>query len=88
MPHCSLAAGDGPSSRTHQSQAAVSSNSWSLTKLARASAGGASGGRVRRAILSAPPGAVAAYWPASGRRGDSVQPHWDRSPSWGSSVQR
>lgn len=56
MPHCSLAAGDGPSSRTHQSQAAVSSNSWSLTKLARASAGGASGGRVRRAILSRPSG--------------------------------
>jgi hypothetical protein len=41
MPQHALAAADGPSERAHQSQAAVSTSSWSLTELARASAGGA-----------------------------------------------
>jgi hypothetical protein len=41
MPQYALPTGDVPPARTHQSQAAVSTSSWSLTKLARASAGGA-----------------------------------------------
>lgn len=41
MPQYPLAAGDGPSVRARQSQAALSKRSCSLTKLARTSAGGA-----------------------------------------------
>jgi hypothetical protein len=41
MPQYRLPAGDGPSAPTHQSQAAASNRSWSLTKLARVSAWGA-----------------------------------------------
>ena len=41
MPEHDLPAVDGPSARTHQAAAAVSTSMRSLTKLARASAGGA-----------------------------------------------
>ena len=41
MPQHASHAGDEPSAPTHQSPAAVSTSSWSLTKLVRASAGGA-----------------------------------------------
>jgi hypothetical protein len=41
MPQYPLPAGDGPPVQTRQSQAALSNRSWSLTKLARASACGA-----------------------------------------------
>ena len=41
MPRYAVPTGDGPSAQTHQSHVAVSTSSWSLSKLARASAGGA-----------------------------------------------
>jgi hypothetical protein len=41
MPQYGSPAGDGPSARTHHSRAAISNSSWSMAKLARASAAGA-----------------------------------------------
>jgi hypothetical protein len=41
MPKDALTAADGPAARTNQSRAEISHSSWSPTKLARASAGGA-----------------------------------------------